>query len=147
MLRDETEMIDHGMAVDVAELALEAEQDRPRLRPLELELALALIGLDAVERGEEIGLPGRAAVFAVGDRLQAGRLLLADERADLVVLDQLERRGADLAALALLARHQEDGRAQQAADVIGPEGRVGALHGYLLPGPVMPRTSGASSSP
>ena len=72
LLRDETEMIDHRVAVDAAELALEAQQDRPRLRPLELELALALIGLDAVERGEEIGLPGGAAVLAVGDRL-AGR--------------------------------------------------------------------------
>src|SRR5262249_25604453 len=111
-----------------AEPAPEAEQDRPRLLAFELELALAVIGLDSVERGEEIGLPGGAAVLAVGDRLEPGRLLLADQRDDLAVLDGAQRPGVDRAALALLPRLVQRRRAQQAADVVGAEGRLGALH-------------------
>src|SRR6202035_3498482 len=90
VLRHEAEVLDHRVAVDAAELALEAQQDRRRLRPLELELALALIGLDAIERGEEVGLPRGAAIFAVSDRLEADSLLLADQRDDLAILDGLE---------------------------------------------------------
>src|SRR5262249_4613912 len=101
----------------------------PRLLALELELALAVIGLDAVERGEEIGLPRGAAILAVGDRLEARRLLLADQRDDLAVFDGLQRGRVDLAALAFLTRLMQRRRARQAADVVGAKGRRGALHG------------------
>jgi len=52
-----------------AERLVDPQQDRPRLRPFELELAFADVGLDAIERGEEVGLPRRPAVFAVGNGL------------------------------------------------------------------------------
>src|SRR5262249_4106131 len=126
-----------------AELALEAKQDRARLRALELELALAVVGLDAVERGEEIGLPRGAAILAVGDRPEPGRLLLADERDDLAVLDGAQRPGVDLAALALLTRLVQRRRAQEAADVIGAERGRGALHMTL--NPTLPSTGRRSS--
>ena len=45
-------MLDHRMTVHAAELALEAQQDRPRLRALELELAFAPVALDAVKGGK-----------------------------------------------------------------------------------------------
>src|SRR5262249_44795340 len=131
----ETEMLDHRMAVDAAELALEAQQDRPRLRALELELALARVAFDPVERQQEVVLPGRAAVLAVGDRAQPNGLLLADDLLDLAVLDHLQRGSVDLAALALLAGGMERGRAQQTADVIGAERRRGALHNFFFPSP------------
>src|SRR5262249_10951684 len=129
VLGDEAEVLDHRVAVDAAEPALEAQQDRPRLRALELELALAPIGLDAGERGEEIGLPRRAAIFAVGDRPEAGGFLLADQRDDLAVLDGAQRSRVDLAALALRPRRLQRRRAQQAAAVAGAKWRRGALHG------------------
>src|SRR5262249_39704917 len=92
-------------------------------RPLELELAFAVIGLDAVEADQEIGLPGRPAVFAVGNRLQADGLLAADQRDDLLVLDGAQIGGTDLATLVPAAHRLERGRAQQAADVTGAKRR------------------------
>jgi hypothetical protein len=79
-----------------AETLVDAQLDRMRRRAVKLKCALAHIGFDAVERLEEIGLPGRAAVFAVGDRLEADRLLLLDQRLDLAILDRLELGGGDL---------------------------------------------------
>ena len=62
-------MLDHRMAVEVAELPRDADQELLRLHAaLERDLALAGIGLDAGQRRDEIGLPGLAAVLAVGDR-------------------------------------------------------------------------------
>ena len=64
------------------------------LRALELDLALAEIGLDAVELAEEIEIPERAAEFAVGDGFQPDRLLLLDDRLDLAILDRVQLLGA-----------------------------------------------------
>ena len=127
----ELEMLDHRMRDVAAELLVDAQQDRPRLRALELELALADIGLDPVERDQEVGLPRGAAVFAVGDRLQSGLLLLLDQRRDLAVLDRLELLGRDLAALALAARLLQRGGTQQAADMVGTKRRLGSHHGLF----------------
>ncbi len=54
-------MLDHRMRAVIAELADDAQQDRPRLRPgaVELDLALADIGFDVVEPLEEIEIPGQ----------------------------------------------------------------------------------------
>ena len=85
-------MLDHRMAGERAELAGDAQHHRLRLRALELDLALAEIGLDAVERAEEIVVPERAAEFAVGDGFQPDLFLLLDDALDLAVLDRLELR-------------------------------------------------------
>ena len=91
----ELEMLDHRMAVEVAELPRHADEDLLRLHAaLERDLALALIGLDARQRRDEIGLPGLAAVLAVGDRFEPDRLLLLDQGLDLAVLDRFELLGA-----------------------------------------------------
>ena len=84
--------------------------------------------LDAVEAPEEIEMPPGAAELAVGDRLQADLFLLLDDALDLAVFDRLERGGVDLALGALLARLLQRGRTQQAADMVGAERRLGALH-------------------
>src|SRR5580704_2349989 len=113
-------MLDHRMRLVAAELPDDAQQDWPRLRPGggELDLAFADIRFDVVEVFQEIVVPGDAAVFAVGDRFESGRLLLADDALDLAILDFGQRRGGDFTTLALLARLFQRGSAQQAADMI-----------------------------
>ena len=110
------------MAAKGAELAGDAHHHRLRLRALELDLALAEIGLRAVERAEEIVIPEGAAEFAVGDALQADLFLLADHLFDFAILDRAQGRGIDLAALAFRARLLQGRRTQQAADMIGAKG-------------------------
>jgi hypothetical protein len=119
-------MREHRVAVKGAELVLEPQQDRPRLRPLEQHLALAVIGFDAVEPDQEIGLPGGAAELAVGDGFEPDRLLLADHRRDLAVLERGKRVSIDLAAFVPAARVPQDGRPQQATHVIGAKRRFGS---------------------
>jgi hypothetical protein len=65
--RHEAEVVEHRMARKGAELADHAQHHRLGLRALERDLALPEIGLDAVELAEEVVVPERAAVFAVGD--------------------------------------------------------------------------------
>ena len=94
------------------------------------DAAVHLVALDAVEPPEKVEMPPGAAELAVGDGLQAGLLLLGDDRADLAVFDLLERIGGDLAIGAALARLLQRRGAQQAADMIGAERRLGALHSF-----------------
>ena len=127
----ELEVLDHRMAVEAPELARDAQQNLPRLRALELDLAFAGVGFDARQPLDEIGLPGRPAELAVGDRLQADGLLLADQGLDLAVLDVLQGIAIDFAARALATRLLQRGGAEQAADVVGAEGRSRTLHDDL----------------
>ena len=64
-----------------------------------------------------------AAHLAVGDDVEPGRLLQRDGLVHGAVLDRLECRRRQLAALELLARVEEVLRAQEAADDIGAWGR------------------------
>src|SRR5690349_16915055 len=116
-------MLDHRMRAVGAELADDAQHHRLGLRSLELDLALAEISLDAVELAEEVVVPERTAELAVGDRLEADRLLLADDALDLAVFNRPEFIGADLAALALGPRLFQGRRSQQTANMISAEGR------------------------
>jgi hypothetical protein len=61
----------------------------------------------------------------------ADRLLPRDQLADFLVLDPRQRGGIDLAALALRACVAQGRRTEQAADMVSPEGRLGALHGLF----------------
>jgi hypothetical protein len=83
-----------------AELADDVQQDGARLRALrvELDLALAGIGFDALQPLEEIVIPRCAPELAVSDGFEADRLLLADDVFDGAILGRGERFGADLAA-------------------------------------------------
>src|SRR5581483_3041890 len=99
------------------------------LLALELDLALAEIGLHPGQLAEKVVIPERAAELAVGDGFQPHVLLPPDGVGDLAVLDRLQLIGRDLVLLALGAGFLQRGRAQQAADVIGAERGLGALHG------------------
>ena len=98
----------------------------PGLHALELDAVIDLLDLDAVEHAVEIEMPPRAAEFAVGRALQPDLFLLLDDLLDLAVLDLLELRRVDLALLALGARFLERRGAQEAADDVGAERRLGS---------------------
>src|ERR1700692_2722164 len=127
VLLDEFEMLDHRMAGE-ADLAgdLGAFVARPRRGEGDAGLHDGL--LDAVEAPEKIEMPPGAAEFAVGDRLQAGRLLLPDDVLDLAVFHRFQLIRRELALGAALARLFQCRGPQQAADMIGAERRFGSLH-------------------
>src|SRR4051812_37439759 len=128
MRGDELEMLDHRMRAVATELADHAQHHGLGLRALELDLALAEIGLDADELAEEIVVPEGAAKLAVGHGTKPRVLLLADHALDLAVFDRLELFGGDLAALAPGACLLEGGGTQEASDMIGAKRRLGAWH-------------------
>ena len=147
MRGDEFEMLDHRMRAVATELADHAQHHGLGLRTLELDLALAEIGFDAVELAEEIVVPKGAAKLAVGHGTKPRFLLLADHGLDLAVFDRLELFGGDLAALALGARLLESGGTQEAPDMIGAKRRLGAWHdgSCVLGKTVIARAGGRSS--
>src|SRR6516164_6160599 len=76
----------------------------------------------------EISVPGVAVVFAVGDELEPELLLQSYHLTDCDLLDTLELGIGDLFFLRLLARVDESGGPDEAADMLGAEGRLGAFH-------------------
>src|SRR6185437_8969749 len=86
----------------------------------------------AAEAPQEIEMPPGAAKLAVGDRFEAELFLFLDDALDLAVLDRLETRGVERALAERGARLFQRGGAQQAADVVGAERRLGAWHRCLL---------------
>ena len=131
-------MLDHRMA-GKADLAGDLHALIARRHRGEGDAGIHHVALDAVEAPEKVEMPPRAAEFAVGDRLQAGRFLFADDGFDLAIFDGLERRGVDLALGMLLARLFQRGRAQQRADMIGAERRFGALAHFCSAFSFVPR--------
>src|SRR5262249_54730468 len=120
-------MFDHGMS-GKAELSRDAHAFVARRDAGKGDAAFHHGALDSIETPEKIKVPPGAAALAVGRRLQADFLLLLDGALDLTVLDFLERRPRDLPLRAPLARLFQRRRPQQAADVVGAERRLGALH-------------------
>jgi hypothetical protein len=68
-------------------------------------------------------VPGSAAELAVGDAFQAKILLPADNIADGLVFDAAQIGGADAAIFFVFASLEQFRRPQQAANVVGTEGR------------------------
>ena len=91
--------------------------------PPELDALPGLVDLDPVERAVEIEMPPGPPELAVGRSPDADPLLPGDGRRDLPVLDRAQRVRVDLAAGAPRAGLLERRRAQQAADMVGAEGR------------------------
>src|SRR6266566_3868200 len=80
----------------------------------------------------EVHMPGGPPELAVGDRAQPDVCLHRDRVADRGVLDGPQVIGGDRAAGGVLAGLQQGAGAEQAADVIGAEGRCRAYgHGIL----------------
>ena len=119
----ELEMVDHRVMRE-SDLASDAHALGAGLHPLELDAVIGRVTLDPVETLEEIEVPPRSAVFAVGDGLEPDFLLPPDDVLDLAVFGRFERLAADLALVALSARLLEGRGAQNAADVIGAKRRL-----------------------
>jgi hypothetical protein len=90
-----------------------------------------LVGLrDAAELVDEVHVPRRAAVLAVGGRLQADLLLHGHGVADGVVLDLAQPVGVQGAGGEALPRLEQGLGAEQAPDVVGAERRLTtSMHG------------------
>jgi hypothetical protein len=82
--------------------------------------------VDPAQLVDEIHVPRGATELAVGGRLQPDLLLLAHDVADRRVLDPAELIGVDPPLGEVLARLEQLGRSQEAADVVGAEGRGGS---------------------
>src|SRR5258708_36089836 len=120
-------MLQHRVVVG-ADLVFHPDAERLGLNALELNAVVELVDLHALQHPEEIEMPPGAAVLAVGRELEPDLLLLADDLLYLAIFDLLELGGRDRAALALGARVLDGGRAQDAADMVGAERRLGSGH-------------------
>src|SRR5207253_7806524 len=81
---------------------------------------------EALDGVDEARGPASPPEFAVGDARQAERLLKGDDLADAVVLHGAKAGVVELAGLVRARRVDEPRRPDEAADVLGVEGR---LHG------------------
>ena len=104
-----------GLGLELAFLGMEARRD------------LALDRAHAREPFEEIAVPRGPPVLAVGDRFEPDLLLQPHRLADRLVLDAGKLGRGELVAVARLARPAQLLRAQQGADMIGAERRLGTL--------------------
>src|SRR4029079_9287167 len=103
------------------------------LRVAELDLQAVLCPRDPAQAVDEVHVPRRAAELAVGRRAQPDVLLAADHRADRLVLDAPQLGRVDAVLGEVRAGLEQLRRAQQAADVVGPEGGPRSCgHGSLL---------------
>src|SRR5262249_20943621 len=84
--------------------------------------------LDAAHLIKEIHVPGGAAELAVGHALKSNLLLKADDAADRLVRGLAQFLGGEAACLMRGACRDELVRAQQAAGMVGAEGRRRARH-------------------
>ena len=85
----------------------------------------AVMGLDALEPFEEIDVEIGAAELAIGDRLEADILLSVDDLANAFVLERVQVLSRKLAGGEFFAGRLEAFGSQEAADMIGAEGRTG----------------------
>ena len=129
---EKLEVLQHRMTWQKPSLPVMRGVSVPGLHALKLDAVIELVDLDAVEHAVEIEMPPRAAEFAVGRDLEPDFLLLLDDLLDLAVLDLLELRRGDLALFALGARFLQRRGAQNAADHVGAERRLGSRHRAIL---------------
>ena len=125
--RERTRALDLRLGVGRGEL------DLPSLVVAEPELRAA--DLEAVGALDEAAPVGAAPELAVGHDAEAGLLLQPHDVADALVLDTGEFRVADLGRGVAAERLAQRRRPQQAADVVGPEGRAAVAHERFLDGP------------
>ena len=92
---------------------------------VELHLQVVLRLGDAANLIDEVHVPGRAPVFAVGHGLQSDVLLHPDDGPDGGVLDAALLVGRNAAVRVIVAGPQHVWRTEQAADMIGSKWRNG----------------------
>src|SRR4029079_3529634 len=125
-------MINTGV-VGQADFADDAERARLGLNTLELDSVIDFIDLDTVEHAEEIVMPPRATVLAVGRKLQPDFFLLCDDLFDLTVFDLLELGRRDLAFFMLQTRCLQRRAPEETAHMVGAERRFLLGHRLVTP--------------
>ena len=131
----ELEVLQHRM-IGKSDLAGDLDAARLGLHALKLNAVIELVDFHAVEHAEEIEVPPRAAKLAIGGKLKADLFLLLDDLLDLAVFNLFELSRRNRALLALRARLLDRRGAQNAADMVGAEWRLGSLrHGFLREAP------------
>ncbi len=138
----ELEMLDHRVVRRPADLANNVHGLGLGLDAVEGDAVIELHQFAAIEAGQEIEVPPRAAELTIGRGLQTDILLLLQDDLDLAILDRAQLIVGDPARGVLGARLLEGSGAQQAADHVGAERRLGSLHGsspfpVLAPGSAM----------
>ena len=128
----ELEVLEHRMVRRKVDFACNLQHLHLGLHALELDAVVGHFDRDAFQHAVEIIVPERAAVFAVGDGVQADVFLLLDDLDDLRVLNLFQLIIGDLALLVLGARFVNGLGAQNAADMVGAEWRFCSLgHCFL----------------
>ena len=123
---EELVVVDHDRLAP-ADLAVDAQRVVELHAAGELDLLVGLVELHAVEAGYEVVVPVGAAILAVGDGAQADLTLSGDGPLDHAVLQRAQL--GIVRQLALGVRRAggfQLGRTQEAADMVGAEGRAGA---------------------
>ena len=129
MAGDETEVVD----LDVVSMSERSGDGDPRRRLVNgchgvgARLDLSRHG-DAVELAQEVEMEPLASKLTVGDASDAGRLELHDHLGDRGVLDAAQLGVVDFPARSASPCDMDRGRAQEAADMIGPERRCDLRH-------------------
>src|SRR5215813_1342399 len=116
-------MLEHRMAGERAELSGNTQHHRLRVDTLKLNLALAEICFNAVQRSEKVIIPECTAKFAVGDSAKADLFLFLDDGRYLAILNRFQLGGGDFPFFPPRTRLLERPRAQKTADVVRAKGR------------------------
>jgi hypothetical protein len=104
-----------------------APLDRPVGVPEPHDCTLARNLPNALDRIDEVHMPGRAAELAVSGAQRADVGLHPDDIGDRLVLDRTQLGGVDLAGREAGARGVEIARPEEAADVVSPKRRPAGI--------------------
>src|SRR3979409_2426514 len=121
-------MVEQWGAGKTTELAGDTQHHRFGIDAFELDLSFAEIVLHTIEFAKKIVIPEGAAEFAVGYGLKPNVFLFPDNRGDLAIFDRVAIVTGNLGFLTPGARVFQRTCAQEAADMVGTEGRGSSLH-------------------
>src|SRR4051812_31834574 len=101
------------------------------LYALKLDAVSSITDFDAIEHPEKIEMPPRSAEFSVCDTFQPNGFFLGGDARNFAILHVLQFGCANGARLTICARILNCCTAQNAADVIGAERRLGSRRHFL----------------
>jgi hypothetical protein len=121
-----SEMNEHRMVSGKSQPTHDMRRLRLGVHALELNSMSRVAYFDAVEHSEEIEVPPGTAEFSVCDTFEPDRFFLGDDLRDFAIFDVFESGRVYRARFAFGAGFLDRCRAQDAADMIGAERRLGS---------------------